>query len=398
MKNDIKKNVSYLSYTGMNESLAESQVIPYINIISKFAEVHLISYEKDELTSYDKNFIRSKFKSNKIKWSYKKYHKSPRMFATIYDILSMVYLLILDRQKHKLHYVHCRSYVTCIAAYFYAFFFSRVRYIFDMRAFWPDELVSAKTLKKPSILYFLLKKMEATLIINSFATIVLTDVAREYLLSKPEYSLSKFYTIPTCVDHYKFVRHNAEKKLVIEDNIVIGTIGTINSGWFMIKEFATFLSHFKELNPKTTFRVVTKDDPVLLLSQLSSFGILKEDMEIFSSSSDKMPDEVAKFDIIVMFFISNFSKLGSAPTRFGEALASGIPCVVNSGVGDLDKIVGDNNVGVVVHDFTDLVMKKKCNEIISLLGDNSIHRHCREVSKKYFSLDNAKIYYEDLYG
>ena len=210
--------------------------------------------------------------------------------------------------------------------------------------------------------------------------------------------LNKIYTIPTCVDHYKFVRHNAEKKLVIEDNIVIGTIGTINSGWFMIKEFATFLSHFKELNPKTTFIVVTKDDPVLLLSQLSSFGILKEDMEIFSSSSDKMPDEVAKFDIIVMFFISNFSKLGSAPTRFGEALASGIPCVVNSGVGDLDKIVGDNNVGVVVHDFTDLVMKKKCNEIISLLGDNSIHRHCREVSKKYFSLDNAKIYYEDLYG
>jgi len=135
-----------------------------------------------------------------------------------------------------------------------------------------------------------------------------------------------------------------------------------------------------------------------LLSQLSSFGILKEDIEIYSASSDKMPDEIAKFDIIVMFFISNFSKLGSAPTRFGEALASGIPCVVNSGVGDLDKIVHENNVGVVAREFSDTAMRENCNEIISLLGDDSINRRCREVSKKYFSLELADRYYEELYG
>ena len=99
-----------------------------------------------------------------------------------------------------------------------------------------------------------------------------------------------------------------------------------------------------------------------------------------------------------MFFISDFSKLGSAPTRFGEALASGIPCVVNSGVGDLDKIVHENNVGVVARDFSDQSMRKNCNEIISLLDDDTIKGRCREVSKKYFSLELADHYYEDLYG
>ena len=382
----------------MNESLAESQVIPYINLISKFSEVHLISYEKNELTSHDKNFISSKFNSEKIKWTYKNYHKSPRFLATIYDILSMVYLLVLDRQKHKIHYVHCRSYVTCIAAYLYSYFFTRVRYIFDMRAFWPDELVSAKALKKSSIIYFLLKKIEVILISKSFATIVLTDAAREYLLSKSEFNLKKIYTIPTCVDHFKFDQNNSEKNLVIKDNIIIGTIGTVNSGWFMMKEFATFLSHFKSVNPKSIFRVVTKDNPKELLSQLKSFGISEEDIEIYSASSDKMPVEIVKFDIIIMFFISNFSKLGSAPTRFGEALASGIPCVVNSGVGDLDKIVNENNVGVVANEFSDKAMKKNCNEIISLLADDLIKNRCRETSKKYFSLDIADNYYEELYG
>lgn len=398
MRSNDEKNVTYLSYTGMHEPLAESQVIPYVNLIGKFSEVHIISYEKYQLTDLEKKNILAKFKSYKVRWSSKKYHKFPRMLATIYDILSMVYLLILDRQKNKTHYIHCRSYVTCIAAFFYSFFFSGARYIFDMRAFWPDELVSARTLKKSSVLYFLLKKIEVILISKSFATIVLTDAAREYLLSKSEFKLKKIYTIPTCVDHLKFNKNTSENFLTIKENIIIGTIGTINSGWFMMKEFATFLSHFKKINPKTTFRVVTKDDPQELLRQLSGFGILQEDIEIYSASSDRMPDEIAKFDIIVMFFISDFSKLGSAPTRFGEALASGIPCVVNSGVGDLDKIVHENNVGVVARDFSDQSMRKNCNEIISLLDDDTIKGRCREVSKKYFSLELADDYYEDLYG
>jgi glycosyltransferase involved in cell wall biosynthesis len=394
----MKKNVTYLSYTGMNEPLAESQVIPYINLIGKFAEVHLISYEKDELTNIEKQYITSKFKTYKIKWSIRKYHKSPRLLATIYDVLSMIFLLILDRKKNSMHYIHCRSYVTCCAAFCYSIFFSRVRYIFDMRAFWPDEMVSGKTLKKSSFLYLFLKKIEKILISNSYTTIVLTDAARKYLLSKAEFNHKKIFTIPTCVDLLKFDDRNLNSDLVIRDHMVIGTFGTINSGWFMMKEFVTFLSLFKEIHPKATFRVVTKDDPEQLLSQLSSFGILKSDVEIYPASSDKMPIEIAKFDIIVMFFVSNFSKLGSAPTRFGEALASGVPCVVNSGVGDLDQIVKDNNVGVVATEFSEVSIRKNCIDIISLLEDNSINSRCREASKKYFSLDLANKYYQELYG
>jgi len=393
-----KKYVTYLSYTGMNESLGESQVIPYINLISKFSKVHLISYEKNKLTNLEKKCISSKFKSDKIKWSPKNYHKSPRFLATIYDILSMVYLLFLDRQKHKMHYVHCRSYVTCIAAFVYAFFFSKVRYIFDMRAFWPDELVSAKSIKESSMLYFLLKKIEALLISKSYSTIVLTNAAREHLLSKSEFHHKKIYTIPTCVDHFKFDINNLKKKIPNNKNIVIGTIGTLNSGWFMMKEFATFLSLFKETNSSTTFRIVTKDDPKILLNQLNSFGIFKEDVEIYSTPSDKMPSEIAKFDIIVMFFIPNFSKLGSAPTRFGEALASGVPCVVNSGVGDLAEIVIDDNIGVVISDFSNTSIKNNCNKILDLLNDESLYIRCIDSSKKYFSLDIAENSYNKLYG
>ena len=44
----------------MDEPLGKSQVIPYINLISQFSEVHLISFEKKKLTNSEKSLIVSK--------------------------------------------------------------------------------------------------------------------------------------------------------------------------------------------------------------------------------------------------------------------------------------------------------------------------------------------------
>ena len=166
----------------------------------------------------------------------------------------------------------------------------------------------------------------------------------------------------------------------------------------MLREFADFLNLFRKTCPRAIIRIITQDNPEKLLSKISVFGVPEKEIEIYSASSDEMPNEIAKFDILVMFFVSNFSKLGSAPTRFGEALASGVPCVVNSGVGDLDKIVHENNVGVVTTDFSDVAMTENCNEVLSLLGDNSLKIRCVEASKKYFSLELAVNSYQELYG
>ena len=63
-------NVTYLAYTGMDESLGKSQVIPYVNLIDKFSDVHLISFEKKELSSLEKSQIISI-----IKWNFRVFLK-----------------------------------------------------------------------------------------------------------------------------------------------------------------------------------------------------------------------------------------------------------------------------------------------------------------------------------
>ena len=72
--------------------------------------------------------------------------------------------------------------------------------------------------------------------------------------------------------------------------------------------------------------------------------------------------------------------------------------LIECGYPYLDKIVHENNVGVVATDFSDVAMTENCNEVLSLLGDNSINIRCVEASKKYFSLELAVNSYQELYG
>ena len=383
-----------MSYTGMSEALGRSQVIPYVKILSSLGFVHLVSYEKNKVCSEDKTLIEEEFKGKNITWTRNAYHKRPRVLATLFDIFTMCYKLTTHRASGGEHYVHCRGYVASLAALVYGTFFSRVRYIFDMRAFWPDEMVTSGTLSKRSITYAALKILEKILIDRSHATIVLTHAARDYLISWRSRYDEKVVVVPTCVDHSRF---RPDVKCQPRE-ITIGTFGTVYGSWFLFEEFCNFIVLFSGLAPRVSVNIVTHDDHVKIRNALIAKNINVEKLSIYHSSHENMPNEIRKFDAIVMFFSPGFSKLGSAPTRFGEALASGVPCVVNSGVGDMGAIIRKEHVGVVVEDFSNFDgLRRQCLELLGIIN-RDISEKCRLVSKKYFSLDIARSKYKRIYN
>ena len=79
------KNVVYVSYDGMYESLGQSQVLSYLNkIVSDEISIDLISFEKEnDLARKPKINI-----SNKIVWHRLKYHKRLKLFSAIFFCLS----------------------------------------------------------------------------------------------------------------------------------------------------------------------------------------------------------------------------------------------------------------------------------------------------------------------
>ena len=71
-------NILYLTYDGLNDPLGQSQILPYLEGLGEMGyEITVISFEK-----------REKFKAqgSKLKVIPLKYHKSPPVISTLYDI------------------------------------------------------------------------------------------------------------------------------------------------------------------------------------------------------------------------------------------------------------------------------------------------------------------------
>jgi glycosyltransferase involved in cell wall biosynthesis len=124
---------------------------------------------------------------------------------------------------------------------------------------------------------------------------------------------------------------------------------------------------------------------------------LKNKILIRSATPDEMPELLISHTASAMFFNSDISKLGSSPTRFGEILAVGRPIICNKGVGDLDKIVEDNNVGIIANNPNYEFMMNSVSKLYKILEDPSISLRCRSLAESYYSLSKGIENYSKIY-
>src|SRR4051812_37566800 len=108
-------DVLYMSYDGMTDPLGQSQVIPYLQGLSKLGyHFTLISFEKKERFETSKELIGNLLKQSSIEWVPLVYTKSPPVLSTIYDVIRLRKKAFgLHRQK-SFQIVHCRSYITSL--------------------------------------------------------------------------------------------------------------------------------------------------------------------------------------------------------------------------------------------------------------------------------------------
>ena len=145
------------------------------------------------------------------------------------------------------------------------------------------------------------------------------------------------------VDRFHVPEKNAASgRLADRSPFVVGTMGTLLSGWFYLDAFFRFFLAVKAARPDAVLSIVTRDDHEEVLSRASESGVNEKDIRIASASADDMPDYLAAMDVGVMFFAE---KPGSAPTRLGEFLSAGVP-VLASPLPEIRAVV-DQGVGVL---------------------------------------------------
>lgn len=383
----------YLTRNGLMEPLGQSQVLAYLRGLSTGYRITLITFEKPEdLADTDgMQALRRECERLDIHWLPQRFHYRPRFVAPLADMVRFGWLG-LRAVRGGARLVHARSYMPAAVALLLNRL-TGVPFVFDMRALWPEELITAGRLRRGSLMHRAIVWAERRCLARG-EVVSLTQAAAVYLRERYPQELAgkTVHVIPTCADVDRFRMTAAD-----DGPIRFGCIGTVLSGWFRLDWLATFYRVAARRDAKARLEVITRDDHATVGNALAAAGVPIDRVEIYGAAPARMPQIVRRQTASVMFFTGGLSKLGSSPTRMGEVLACGRPVVANAGVGDVARIIEEHRVGVLVEDGDDRSMHTALDALDALLADPDLAGRCRRAAEAVFALEAGTRAYHEIY-
>jgi len=392
------RKVLYLTRNGLLEPLGQSQILSYLKGISSFCRIALISFEKpgDRANLSLVNSINDICATYGICWTPLRFRANLRPWVSALSILQLLLVALWQfRSNRRPMLVHARSYLPAAIALI-LLRITGTPFIFDMRALWPEELISAGHLRRGSILHRSLLWIERQCLQECFAVVSLTHAAVLYLQKRysNELALKRIVVIPTCADLQRFSPCSS----TCDVPLVIGCVGTVLSGWFLTDWLSSFFDAVLRVVPTARFELISRDPQDRIRTALNHSACSWFDRLLIQSAAPaEMPSIIQRHTASVMFFTSGLSKLGSSPTRMAEVLGCGRPVVANPGVGDMEQVIRKHRVGVLANGPSAEEMDACVTELLALLNDPMLAIRCRRTAEALFSLESGTAAYLQLY-
>lgn len=395
----MTRGVLYISYDGMLEPLGQSQVLAYLNHLVSSQRIHIISFEK--LADWENVAARTRLAQSistvGIHWHPLRYHKRPMAMATAWDIVCGTSLGLWLVLRYRLNIVHARSYVPSIMALVLKWL-TGIKYLFDMRGFWADEKVDGGSWTRSGLLYRLTKWFERRFFLTADYVVSLTNVGMQEI-KRYDYlqgSMLKITVIPTCVDLARFTPLPRELCDNSVGGFVLGYVGSVGT-FYLFDEVVTCFANLLRIRPEAFFLIVNRGQHDYIRERLAAAEVPASAYELTSATHSEVADKMARMDAGIFFIKPTFSKKASAPTKLAEFLGCGIPCLSNSGVGDMADVLEGDKVGVALAAFDDISLKKGLERLLSLISDPTTPARCVAAAKRHFSLDEGVARYQIIY-
>lgn len=391
--------VLYLSYDGMLEPLGQSQVLAYLERLAVDRSIHLISFEKpaDLADAAARARVAQRMAAAGIHWYPLTYHKRPSALATAWDILAGTVAGCVLGWRHRLRIVHARSYVASVMALGIKRL-TGARFVFDMRGFWADERVDGGIWPAGGRMYRVAKGFERRFLLNADHGVSLThaavaEIARfDYLAGG---RMPPFTVIPTCADLTRFAP--PAQPPARDAGFVLGYVGSAGT-WYLFDKVATAFARLRTLRPDARLLVINRGEHAHIRQCLAAAGVPDSAVELRSADHAEVPAQMARMDAGIFFIRQAFSKQASAPTKLGELLGCGIPCLANAGVGDMAGILEGERVGIALRDFDTAAIDQGLHALLALCADPQAAARCTAAAQRHFSLDEGVKRYRAVYA
>ena len=381
----------------MLDPLGQSQVLPYLRALSKKGVAFtVLSFERPHAFENDGPMecenLRRQLAEQNIEWHWLRYHQTPSIPATFYDVLrGTLYGGQLVR-KNRIEMVHARSHIPAAIAMFLKKRFG-IRMIFDIRGLMAEEYVDAKHWKQDSLPFRITKKVERHALDYADGVVTLTEkiwpILKNWEGLRGRSAVHE--VIPCCADLELF-NYNAEdrkrrrEELGLDDRLVIVYCGSID-GWYLTEEMVDFFAHVLRKKPHAHLLWLTPTKHDRIEELLRHRAITRDHYTIRSVGPQEVPSYLSASDVGLAFIRSCFSKLASSPTKNAEYLACGLPLVINAGVGDSDSLIHDWKLGTLVQNMSESDYDKAAATLDALTAEPAtIRAQARSVAEKLFDV------------
>lgn len=393
-------SVLYISYDGMLEPLGQSQVLAYLKKIGPGYRIYLLSFEK--LEDWNDRVLREciseEVAAARIMWHPLRYHKHPSVLATAFDILLGILAASYLTFKHRVKIVHSRSYVPSVIALLLKKMFG-LKFVFDMRGFWADERVDGGLWPKGSRLYRTAKWFERQFLLAADRVVSLTQAAVDEMRQFPylQDNMPAFEVITTCADLDLFKSYAPEQSSQKDDRpFTLGYVGAVGL-WYLFDETLQCFNLMRQVIPDARLHILNQGNHAYIHERLNYHQIDPEDVRLEVADRAGVARAMCQMNAGIFFIKPVYSKMASAPTKLGEFLGCGIPCLGNVGVGDMASILESERVGVALGDFSEVAMREAITRLLQLVRELGIQQRCRQVALRYFSLEMGVRKYTDIY-
>jgi glycosyltransferase involved in cell wall biosynthesis len=372
-------------------------VIPYLReLIKDGHEISLLTFEPGGFDDNEGN-IKSRLAQQEIDWHWLRYHKRFSVLATAWDIVLATLFIRRFIAKQRPDILHGRVHVaTLMGALARKLSSHKPKLLFDIRGFFPEEYTDAGVWPEGGWLYRSAKRIERWLIREADGFVVLTEKARQILFpSSQQFGYDALNrpveVIPCCVDFSRFVSHNDNNreevriKLGLTDRFVVAYVGAFG-GWYLTEDTGEFFGAARQRHPHAFALILTQSPPELIHRLLSKQGYGDRDVMIAKVSPSEIANYLSAADVAVSFIKRCYSKQASSPTKNAEYLACGLPIVANAGVGDVDSLIIENEVGAIVSDLSPSGYVEALSTVQNL---GNISARCRRVARAQFDLESV---------
>jgi len=404
------KRVLFISYNGMLEPLGQSQVIPYLQELSKRGvEFTLFSFEQSYAFTIEgaqqTSELKRELAQHGIDWRWLRYHKSPSLPATMFDVLhgTRVAKQILNDKPY--HLVHARSHIPAMIALSLKRWCG-VKILFDLRGLMAEEYVDAGHWNEWGLRYRLTKQLEARIFADADAVVTLTEKIWPVIRDWDGLRNRKLAheVVPCCADLDRFNfseearrEKRDELRIAANQNVLVysGSIG----GWYLIDEMAELFCSLIRNGDDWHFLWLTRASPVLIHAVMRKRGVKADRYSIVEASPAAVPAYLSAADAAVAFYKPALSRLATSPVKVAEYLACGLPIVLNAGIGDSEELINREAVGALVHDFIEAEYASAAKSLEKFIAARTdTRKRSRAVAERLFDLESvggaryAKLY------